>query len=226
MQPNQTACSPQTPSPACFQTSTPRPCPAPCRADGAGGTGPTGAVGGIFEFAAFFGMPTGPGNSGGDDYPASISAVAIDVTPSLAGTSAINFPRASAPAIGGIVINNPGASQTDNTEFILPSVGTYRVSWHISVDEPAQWRLWISTLPSPAPGGLFNPVLASGGAPSTVGQATGTTQLVGDIVFVNDVAGSAIQVRNTVSSSGNVTVTPLPGGSQAQAVSLIIMRLA
>ena len=100
------------------------------------------------------------------------------------------------------------------------------MTWHISVDEPAQWTLWVSATAFPAPGGPFNPITVASGSPSTVGQATGTTQLVGDVVFTNAIAGSAIQVRNTASSSGAVTVTPLPGGTQAQAASLIIMRLA
>jgi hypothetical protein len=35
-----------------------------------------------------------------------------------------------------------------------------------------------------------------------------------------------IQIRNFAASGGTVTVTPLPGGTQAQAVSLIIQQLA
>ena len=192
-------------------------------ATGAGATGPTGVAGGVSAFAAFFGMPTGPGNTGANDYPATIAASAAG--PSVAGLSAINFPRASAPAVGGIVINNPGVAQTDNTEFLLPSAGTYRVTWHISVTEPAQWSLWIGAAPAQAPGGLFSPHITALGTPSTVGQATGTAQLVGDVVFTA-IANTVIQIRNFASSAGAVTVTPLPGGTQAQAVSLIIERLA
>ena len=50
--------------------------------------------------------------------------------------------------------------------------------------------------------------------------------MFGDVVFQNTVANSAIQVRNYAASGGTVTVTPLPGGTQAQAVGLIIQRLA
>jgi len=107
----------------------------------------------------------------------------------------------------------------------LPSVGTYRVTWHISVDEPAQWSIFISTAANPSPGGLFNPIVVALGAPGNVGQATGTSQLVGDVVFANAVAGSAIQIRNYASAAA-LTVTPLPGGTRAQAAVLIIQRLA
>jgi hypothetical protein len=169
-------------------------------------------------------MTTGPGNTGIDDYPATITASAAG--PSVAAGSAINFPRAAVAATGGIVINDPGVSQADNTEFLLPVQGIYRVTWHISVDEPAQWSLWLSANPSPAPGGEFNPLVVALGDPSTVGQATGTSQLVGDVVFETPFADVAIQIRNYAASGGTVTVTPLPGGTQAQAVVLTIERLA
>ena len=191
-------------------------------ATGAGATGATGAAGGVTEFASFFGMTAGPGNTGVDDYPATIAISAAG--PSVAGLSAINFPRPSATPIGGIVINNPGAAQTNNTEFVLPAVGTYRVTWHISVTEPAQWSLWIGTLSGQGPGGTFSPHIVSLGTPSTVGQATGTAQLVGDVVFETPFPAAVIQIRNFAAPAA-VTVTPLPGGTQAQAVSLIIERL-
>ena len=193
-----------------------------------GSTGPqgdTGAAGtsAVTEFASFFGMPAGPGNVGVNDYPATIAISAAG--PSVAAGSAINFPRAMVPATGGIVINDPGVAQSDNTEFLLPSVGVYRITWHISSDGPAQWCLWVSTLPSPAPGGLFNPHTVALGTPSQIGQATGTSQLTGDFLFDNTVANSVIQIRNFASPAAT-TVTPLPGGTQAQAAVLIIQRLA
>ncbi|MBK7473631.1 MAG: hypothetical protein IPI73_26340 [Betaproteobacteria bacterium] len=176
----------------------------------------------VVEFGSFFGMTAGPGNIGVNDYPATIAISAAG--PSVAAGSALNFPRASAPAVGGIAINNPGPTQTDNTEFILPSVGTYRVTWHISVDEPAQWSLWINTAPNPGGGGLFSEVSAASGAPASVGHSAGSAQLVGDVVFRNSVANSAIQSRNYAAPT-SVTVTTVPGGTRAQAVSLIIQRL-
>ena len=169
-------------------------------------------------------MTAGPGNtSPASDYPATIAPSAAG--PSVAGLSAINFPRPSIPAVGGIVINNPGPLQTDNTEFLLPAQGIYRVTWHISVDEPAQWSLWIGVAAAQAPGGLFSSHTTALGTPSTVGQATGTAQLVGDVVFETPFANAVIQIRNYAAAAA-VTITPLPGGTQAQAVVLIIQRLA
>ena len=126
------------------------------------------------------------------------------------------------------MIKNPGEAQTDNTEFRLTALGTYRATWHISVNEPAQWSLWIGVLPAPlqGTGGQFNPHTVALGTPSIVGQATGTAQLVGDVVFATPFANAVIQIRNFANSAGTATVTPAPGGTQAQAVVLIIQQLA
>jgi hypothetical protein len=169
-------------------------------------------------------MTAGPNNGGPNDYAATIAISAAGSSQALG--SAINFPRVSAPAVGGIVINNPGpeATQTDNTEFLLPAQGTYRVTWHISVDEPAQWTLFIGDLSSQPANGFFSPQTVALGTPSTVGQADLTSQLVGDVVFATPFANAVIQIRNFAAPAA-VTVTPVPGGTQAQAVVLIIERL-
>ena len=171
-------------------------------------------------------MTAGPGNTGNNDYAATIAVSTNPAAgPSAALGSAINFPRAAVPAVGGIFINNPGPAQVDNTEFVLPAIGTYRVSWHISVDEPAQFALWVGVLPAPNAGDLFTPITVANGRPSQSGQATGTEIYNGDTTFQTLMAGSVIQVRNCMSAAA-LTVTPLPGGTQAQAAVLTIMRLA
>jgi hypothetical protein len=192
-----------------------------------GATGPAGETGlGLSQFASFFGMTNGPSNIGANDYPATIGA--SPAGPSVAGLSAVNFPR-TAVNFGGITINNPGAAQTNNTEFVLPSVGVYRVTWHISITEPGQMSMWISTdglgtvVAVGAPGGLFDQFKVALGVPSQTGQDTGTNQLYGDTIFTNPVAGSAIQIRNYAGVA--LTVSVLPGGTQAQAVVLNIERL-
>jgi hypothetical protein len=91
-------------------------------------------------------MSAGPVNMGSNDYPATIAIWATD--PSGASRSAINFPcRISSSS--EIVINNPDSAQTDNTEFYLTNAGIYRATWHISVDEPCKWTLWMSTAVNP-----------------------------------------------------------------------------
>ena len=99
-------------------------------------------------------------------------------------------------------------------------MGIYRVTWHISVDEPAQWALFIA----PPPLFTFAVLTAALGSPSQIGQATGTSQMTGDVLISNTVAGSRIEIRNNASPAA-LTVTPLPGGTNAQAVVIIIQRL-
>ena len=169
-------------------------------------------------------MTAGPGNTTPTtDYPATIAI--SGAAGSVAAGSAINFPRISAPVVGGITVNDPGPLQSNNTEFELLEQGTYRATWHISVDEPAQWGLFIGDVSGQAPGGAFSPYVTAAGTPGQVGQATGTSQLVGDVIFETPFANAIIQIRNFASPAA-VTVTPLPGGTRAQATSLIIERLA
>jgi hypothetical protein len=104
-------------------------------------------------------------------------------------------------------------------------VGTYRVTWHVGVDEAGQLSLWINTTPTPGGGGLFSPVTTALGTPGNVGRATGTSNIDGDVIVQNTVAGAVIQIRNWASAAA-LTITPLPGGTQAQAAVLIIQRLA
>ena len=72
--------------------------------------------------------------------------------------------------------------------------------------------------------GNYSPI--GTGVSSQIGQATGTSQLTGNIIIRNPVAGAAIQIRNYAASGGTVTVTPVPGGTEAQAVVLLIERLS
>jgi hypothetical protein len=158
-----------------------------------------------------------------NDYAATI---AISAPSGVAAGSAVNFPRLMAPSVSGITWNDPGPLQSNNTEFILPSVGVYRVSWHIGVNEAGQMSLFICTAPViGGPSALFLPVTASLGTPGNVGRATGTSNIDGDVLVNNVVPGSVIQVRNFASAAA-LTVTPLPGGTQAQSAVLIIQRVA
>ena len=95
------------------------------------------------------------------------------------------------------------------TTFILPAVGTYQVSFQVSVAESAQLELTL--------GG--NPL-----AFSVVGRATGTTQLVGDSLVTTTSADEALQVLNPLGDSALTISEDAGGGSQVDA-SLVIEQL-
>ena len=193
-----------------------------------GSEGPTGpeGVASVLEYGCWFGMSAGPGNSGINDYPANVTETAP--APSFALTSALNFPRQVVTPSPGLQINNPGLLQTNNTEFLLSDVGVYRLHWHISVDQPAQWGLWVSVAPFQAPGGLFTPYVVALGQPACIGQATGTSQLSGDLLFLNSTSGNIYQIRNEAASGGGagLTVSQTPGGQNAQSAIILFTRIA
>ena len=89
------------------------------------------------------------------------------------------------------------------------------------MNEPAQWGLWVKHTLDRWRRSLYSSPHRTG-SPESSWSSNGTSQLVGDVIFNNTIAGSAIQIRNFASSAGAVTVTPVPGGTQAQAVVLII----
>jgi hypothetical protein len=122
----------------------------------------------------------------------------------------VEFPR-NGPTTG--VIARRGG--TSATEFVLPNIGTYRVSFSVSVDEPGQLVI----------------ALASSGAmvelPYTVsGRATGTTQIAGEALVTTTVASSALEVRNPAGNTPALTITPIAGGTHPAAAFVVIQQLA
>jgi hypothetical protein len=118
----------------------------------------------------------------------------------------VEFPR-DGPAMGAIARLTPA-------EFLLPSIGTYRVDFSVSVNEPGQLVV----------------ALDSGGVtvelPYTVyGRATGTSQISGDALVTTTVANSTIELRNPKGNTSALTITPLAGGTQPAAASLVIQQL-
>ena len=115
---------------------------------------------------------------------------------------AVDFPN-SGPSSGGIV---PSAVDT----FLLPDIGTYRVAFNASVSEAGQLQLRLDT--------------AALGY-TVYGRATGTSQITGEALVQTTTANSQLQVINPASNPTALTVTPLAGGTQPVAASLIIERL-
>jgi hypothetical protein len=91
--------------------------------------------------------------------------------------------------------------------FNLPSIGTYEISWQVSVSEAGQLSLAI--------GGV--------GLPDTVvGRAALTSQIVGFAVITTVVANSHLSVINPAGNSTALTITPDAGGNNAVSATLTI----
>ncbi|MGB9184522.1 MAG: hypothetical protein WCB67_10675 [Solirubrobacteraceae bacterium] len=116
--------------------------------------------------------------------------------------SAVSFPQ-DGPQSGSII-------RFSGTTFELSTVGTYRVSFQVSVNEPGQLELRLNGLELPY---------------TVVGRATGTSQIVGDSLIDVGAAPSSLEVVNPSGGPTALTVTPAAGGTTAVSASLVIQKL-
>jgi hypothetical protein len=127
----------------------------------------------------------------------------LDNAATVAPGTAVSFPN-SGPQSGSIT--NLSAST-----FQLADIGTYRVTFTVSVTEPGQLELTLNGTPI---------------AYTVVGRATGTSQIVGDSLVTVAATNSVLAVENPSSESTALTVTPLAGGTEPVSASLIIQKLS
>lgn len=180
---------------------------------GVGATGPTGPTGPGAGVTGATG-PTGPGVgstgvtgatglAGGPLGFANFFALmpGDNVAPIAAGAP-ILYPQNGPIGGVGIVRLTPSSFQ------VVP--GTYRVSWQASISEPGQLMLRLN-------GTEF--------APSVVGRATGTSQLVGN-TLITVAANTTLEVVNPSGNAAALTMTPIAGGTHAVSATLTIERLA
>lgn len=157
----------------------------------AGNIGPTGAtgaagVGGLIAFSDFFGLMP-PDN-------AATVAVGADVS----------FPQ-DGPISPGAAIARIGASS-----FSLSAIGTYQVTFQVSVSEAGQLDLTLNSAEL---------------AYTVVGRATGTSQIVGVFLVTTTVTNSVLTVRNPAGNSTALTITPLAGGTNPVSAHLVITQI-
>jgi collagen triple helix repeat protein len=162
-------------------------------ATGVGTTGPTGATGstgaaGAADFAEFYAlMPP--------DNPATVAAGAD-----------VDFPNDGPTSGSGVIAR----ASTDT--FNLSAIGTYRVAFTVSVDEPGQLVLTLNGVQL---------------AYARYGRFTGTSQISGEALVETSVINSLLSVRNPTGAITALTITPNAGGTLGQpvAASLVVQRL-
>jgi len=124
-----------------------------------------------------------------------------DNSATVAPGSPVLFPHIG-PTNGNIV---PG---TVAGTFILPFVGTYEITFEVSVTEAAQLIVVINSLEQ-----LY----------TTVGRATGTNQLVGYCFVTTTVPNSVLSINNPIGNPIPITITT--GSSSGQGGSSISAHL-
>jgi hypothetical protein len=168
---------------------------APGRTGATGATGSTGATG-----------ATGPAASGtyGEFYSLMPGDPSYTYGPTgNAPTGArILFPHAGA-AQGGVVYSGGG-------EFTLPSAGTYRVSFSVTLAQAGQLQVVLNSVPLP---------YATFGTAAVAGS-----EITGEALVVSPGAGSVISI-NAPGSNPNVSLAAAPGGAVPGAATLLIQRV-
>jgi hypothetical protein len=129
----------------------------------------------------------------------------------IAPGTAVQFPE-DGPA------NN--ISRISSTDFNLPAIGVYEVTWQVSITEAGQLDLALNGVEQ---------------LQTVVGRAVGTSQIMGDVLIQTVVVNTALEVRNaagndfarTVTPLTDValTVTPFAGGNLPVTGTLVIKRI-
>jgi hypothetical protein len=127
--------------------------------------------------------------------------------------------NATTIAIGGAVEfpqDGPANNiyRLDHSQFYLPVIGTYQVTFQVSVTEAGQLVLVLD--PGTGPFEL---------AYTVVGRATGTSQIVGTCLVTTTASNSVLTVRNPADSTTALTITPIAGGTRSVSAHLVIVRL-
>ena len=158
----------------------------PAGATGAtGATGTTGPAGSISDFADFYALMP-PDN-------------AATVAP---GTD-VSFPQ-DGPNSG------TGISRVSASSFNLSEIGTYYISFQVSVTEAGHLQLTLNGAPL---------------AYTVVGRATGTSQIVGIAIVTTSSINSILTVRNPADNAPALTITPLAGGTQPVSAHVVILKI-
>ena len=126
-----------------------------------------------------------------------------DNSATIAQGSAVAFPNLG-PTSGSDI------TKISSTQFQLSAIGTYMVTWQVSINEAAQLVLEINTVEN------LNTV---------VGRATGTSQITGTRLITTVSANAVLRVVNPVGSPTVLTITTNAGGSRAVSASLVITRI-
>jgi hypothetical protein len=173
-----------------------------------GAEGPKGSTGEVGPKGSE--GPSGPAGPEGPVAPPVFAEFYALMPPDNAATVGagipVEFPQ-TGPTTGDIV-------RQTASKFVLPSIGTYRVTFSVSADEPGQLAIALNT-----GSGMVE-------LPYTVyGRAIGTSLIAGDALVTTSAANSVLEVRNPAGNTPALTITPKAGGTHAAVASLVIQQL-
>ena len=172
----------------------------------AGARGPSGAAGpnGATGATGAVGATGATGTSGTADIAEFYALMPPDNAAPVAPGTAVEFPN-NGPAEGSGSIVRTGSSS-----FMLSNIGTYNVSFVVSVTEAGQLGLAVNGLQL---------------AYTVVGRATGTSEIVGESLVTTTSVNALLTVVNPVGESTALSITPLAGGVNPVSATLEIQQL-
>jgi hypothetical protein len=153
--------------------------------------------------------PIGPQGATGPQGPSGIlncsdfyALMPEDNTATIAPGTAVSFPKNG--------VSNSVITRLNSTQFNLPKIGTYQITFQVSINEPGQLVIVLN-----------NSEISS----SIVGRATGTSNLIGVSLLSTTIANSVLSINNPSGNSTALTITPLAGGKKAVSAHLVIVQL-
>jgi hypothetical protein len=128
---------------------------------------------------------------------------------SVAASAPVQFPQTFG-------FNQPGVNRNGPSHFTLLAIGTYEVSFQVSVTEAGQLCVFTGATAGTEANLAY----------TVVGRATGTSQIVGHVLVRAPVASTSLSIRNCPGNSPALTITPVAGGTNAVSATLLIKRVA
>ncbi len=179
-----------------------------------GAAGPGGAPGiagaaGAQGIQGISGIPGAPGILDFSDF---YELVSTDISIGLD----VALPFTNTGSTTNVIVPVGGSG---GTQFYLPVVGTYLVFFEASVSGAAQLELTLATSPVATPALVAN---------STVGRATGSSQIVGMSLVTTTTPNSVLSVISPSTNAGAIILTSgTPSGAVGSALSthLVILRI-
>lgn len=168
-----------------------------------GATGATGAIGATGATG-----PQGPPGSVGPSalvcYADFYALMPPDNSVIVALGNDVQFPQ-DGPLLGTDI------SRLTSSSFNLASIGTYQVSFQITITESGQLVVTINNIP-------INYTI--------FGRATGTSEISGICLITTTLLNSVLTIRNPLGNPTPLTVTPLASGVNPVSAHLVILRLS
>jgi hypothetical protein len=162
----------------------------------AGPTGPTGATGPA-------GATGATGSSFAISYADFYALMPGDNSASIANGADVEFPS-DGPFLGSDI------ARAGPSSFTLVAIGTYQILFQVSINEAGQLVVSLNNLQQTY---------------TTVGRATGTSQIVGMCLIQTLSANNVLTIRNPAGNSTALTITPNGGGAGSVSAHLIITRI-